>query len=144
LRNTNLYCGSQINNRAEDIPMTEKTVVDKMFLKNAKSIAVLNGAAHPGMVSQLPANLIDNGSGPADVVVMFALNQKQLDEYLPLASERLGDKGSLWIGYLKQTASKATDIDRDTIKATAQQQGITAVAIISVDGDWSALRLKRL
>jgi hypothetical protein len=76
--------------------------------------------------------------------VMFALNQKQLDEYLPLASERLGDKGSLWIGYLKQTASKATDIDRDTIKATAQQQGITAVAIISVDGDWSALRLKRL
>lgn len=124
--------------------MTEKTVADKMFLKNARSIAVFNGAAHPIMVSQLPANLIDNGSGPADVVVMFALNQKQLDEYLPLAIERLGEKGSLWIAYLKQTASKATDINRDTIDATAQRQGITAVAIISVDGDWSALRLKRL
>lgn len=124
--------------------MSEKTVADKMFLKNAKSIAVLNGAAHPGVVAQLPAQLIDNGTGPADVVLMFALNQKELDQYLPLAKERLGEKGSLWIAYLKQTASKATDINRDTINAHAKQSGITAVAIISVDGDWSALRLKRL
>ena len=124
--------------------MNEKTVADKMFLKNAKSIAVLNGAAHPGVVAQLPAELIDSGSGPADVVLMFALNQKELDQYLPLAKERLGEKGSLWIAYLKQTAAKATDINRDTINETAKQHGITAVAIISVDGDWSALRLKRI
>ncbi|MDB5920630.1 MAG: hypothetical protein JWR40_4864 [Massilia sp.] len=124
--------------------MSEKTAADKMFLKNAKSIAVLNGAAHPGVVSQLPAALIDTGSGPADVVLMFALNQKELEHYLPLAQERLGEKGSLWIGYLKQTASKATDINRDTINAHAKDRGITAVAIISLDGDWSALRLKRM
>ena len=124
--------------------MSEKTAADKMFLKNAKSIAVLNGAAHPGVVSQLPAALVDSGSGPVDVVLMFALNQKELDHFLPLASARLGEKGSLWIGYLKQTASKATDINRDTINAHAKQSGITAVAIISLDGDWSALRLKRM
>jgi hypothetical protein len=126
--------------------MSEKTVADKMFLKNAKSMAVLNGAAHPGAVSQLPAALIDSGggSGPVDVVLMFALNQKELDQYLPEAQERLGEKGSLWIAYLKQTASKATDINRDTINAHAKERGITAVAIISLDGDWSALRLKRM
>jgi hypothetical protein len=124
--------------------MSEKTAADKMFLKNARSIAVLNGTAHPGVVSQLPAALIDNGSGPADVVLMFALNQKELEHYLPLAQQRLGEKASLWIGYLKQTASKATDINRDTINAHAKENGITAVAIISLDGDWSALRLKRM
>lgn len=124
--------------------MSEKTVADKMFLKNAKSIAVLNGAAHPGVVAQLPAELVDSGSGPADVVLLFALNQKELDEYLPAAKERLGDKGSLWIAYMKQSAPKATDINRDIINATAQQHGITAVAIISIDADWSALRLKRM
>jgi hypothetical protein len=124
--------------------MSEKTVADKMFLKNAKSIAVLNGAAHPGVVSQLPAQMIDGGDGPADVVLMFALNQSELDQYLPVAKERLGEKGSLWIAYLKQTAAKATDINRDTINAHAKEHGITAVAIISMDGDWSALRLKRM
>ncbi|MDL2355334.1 MAG: DUF3052 family protein [Pseudomonadota bacterium] len=124
--------------------MSEKTIADKMFLKNAKSIAVLNGAAHPGVVAQLPAELVDHGDDPADVVLMFALNQKDLEQFLPQAQRRLGEKGSLWIAYLKQTASKATDINRDTINDYAQQSGITAVAIISIDGDWSALRLKRL
>lgn len=123
---------------------SEKTIADKMFLQNAKSMAVLNGAAHPGMVAQLPAQLIDGGDGPVDVVLMFALNQKELEQYLPQARQRLGDKGSLWIAYLKQTASKATDINRDTIDAHAKDNGITAVAIISIDGDWSALRLKRM
>ena len=124
--------------------MTDKTVADKMFLRNVKSIAVLNGAAHPGMVAQLPQDLIDEGDDAADVVVLIAMNQKQLDQFLPTAKERLGEKGSLWIVYMKQSAPKATDINRDTINATAQQFGITAVAIISVDADWSALRLKRL
>lgn len=124
--------------------MSEKTVADKLFLKNAKSIAVLNGAAHPGVVAQLPPDLVDRGSGPADVVLMFALNQKELDQYMAAAQERLGEKGSLWIAYLKQSASKATDINRDIINAHAKERGITAVAIISIDGDWSALRLKRI
>jgi hypothetical protein len=72
------------------------------------------------------------------------MNRKELEELFPLAKQRLGDKGSLWIAYLKQTASKATDINRDTIHDYVQQNGITAVAMISIDGDWSALRCKRI
>jgi hypothetical protein len=124
--------------------MSEKTVADKMFLRNAKSMLILNGQAHPGVVAQMPANLVKRDDGPADVILMFAMNQKDLEQYLPMAKERLGDKGSLWIAYLKQTASKATDINRDSINAYAKDNGITGVAMISIDGDWSALRLKRI
>lgn len=124
--------------------MSEKTVADKMFLRNAKSMLILNGAVHPGVVAQMPAELIKNDDGPADVVLMFCMHQADLEKYLPVAKERLGEKGSLWIAYLKATASKATDINRDTINAYAKENGITAVAIISIDGDWSALRLKRI
>ena len=123
--------------------MSDKTIADKMFLKNAKSMLVINGKAHPALVAQLPAEMIKE-DGPVDVVLLLALNQKELEEFLPQALARLNDKGSLWIGYLKQTASKATDIHRDTIDAYAQQHGATAVAMISVDLDWSALRLKRM
>lgn len=114
-----------------------------MFLKTAKSMVILNGGVHPGMVSQMPKE-IQVDKGPADVVLMFAMNRKELEHYLPIAKEALGDKGSLWIAYLKQTASKATDINRDSINDFAKENGITGVAIISVDGDWSALRLKRI
>jgi hypothetical protein len=124
--------------------MSEKTVADKMFLRNAKSMLILNGAAHPGVVAQMPPELIKNDDGAADVVLMFCMNQADLEQYLPIAKERLGDKGSLWIAYLKATASKATDINRDTINAYAKENGITGVAMISIDGDWSGLRLKRI
>ena len=124
--------------------MSDKTIADKMFLKNAKSMLVINGKAHPALVAQLPAELIKEDEDAVDVVLLLALNQKELEEFLPQALARLNDKGSLWIAYLKQTASKATDIHRDTINAYAQQHGATAVAMISVDLDWSALRLKRM
>jgi hypothetical protein len=124
--------------------MSDRTIADKMFLRNAKSMAILNGAVHPGLVAQMPSQLINDGDGPVDVVLMFALNQKELDKYLPLAKERLDERGSLWIAYLKGTASKATDINRDTINTYAKERGVTGVAMISIDGDWSAMRLKRL
>jgi hypothetical protein len=107
---------------------------------------ILNGKAHPGVVAQMPANLVknENDEGPADVVLLFAMNRKELEQLFPVAKERLGEKGSLWIAYLKQTASKATDINRDSINDYAKENGITGVAMISIDGDWSALRLKRI
>jgi hypothetical protein len=128
--------------------MSEKTIADKMFLRTAKSMLILNGGVHPGMVSQMPPNLIKNDQGKADdrvdVVLLFAMNRKELEQYFPTARERMGDKGSLWVAYLKHTASKATDINRDSINAYAKENGITGVAMISIDGDWSALRMKRI
>jgi hypothetical protein len=123
--------------------MNEKTVADKMFLRTAKSMLILNGGVHPGMVSQMPTD-IQVQDGPADVVLLFALNRKELEQYLPMAKESLTEKGSLWIAYLKQTASKATDINRDSINAFLKENGITAVAMISIDLDWSGLRAKRI
>jgi hypothetical protein len=96
------------------------------------------------MVSQMPADLIKNDQDQVDVVLLFAMNRKELEQYFPAAKERLGEKGSLWVAYLKQTASKATDINRDSINAYAKENGITGVAMISIDGDWSALRMKRI
>lgn len=124
--------------------MSDKTIADKMFLKNAKSMLVINGKAHPALVHRLPAELIKEDAAAVDVVLLLALNQKELEQYLPEALARMGEKGALWIAYLKQSASKATDIQRASIDAYAQQHGATAVAIISVDLDWSALRLKRM
>ena len=122
--------------------MADKTIADKMYLKTAKSLAVFNGAVHPGMVAQLPQELI--AEGEADVVLVFAISQKELDQWWPAALQRLGDKGSLWVAFMKHSAPKATDLNRDSIYAFAKEQGVTGVALISMDADWSAVRLKRL
>ncbi|MES2324864.1 MAG: DUF3052 domain-containing protein [Pseudomonadota bacterium] len=124
--------------------MSEKMIAEKMYLKTAKSLAILNGEVHPSMVAQLPSELLVGDEQQAEVVLMFALNQKELEKWFPLALARLGEKGSLWVAFLKQSAAKATDISRESISSYARDQGVTGVATISVDLDWSALRLKRL
>jgi hypothetical protein len=48
----------------------------------------------------------------------------------------------LWVTYHKGTSKVKTDINRDTINAYASTLGMQGVAIISIDDDWSALRLK--
>jgi len=130
----------------QGMQMTDKTIADKMFLRTAKSMLILNGNVHPGMVAQLPADIQkgENDETPVDVALLYAMNRKELEQLFPVAKQRLGDKGSLWVAYLKQTASKATDINRDSISAYAKDNGITSVAMISIDGDWSALRMKRI
>src|SRR5690349_16572627 len=112
--------------------MTDKTIADKMFLRTAKSMLILNRNVHPGMVAQLPTNIqkTEDDDTPVDVALLFAMNRKELEHYFPIAKERLGEKGSLWVAYLKQTASKATDIHRDSISEYAKENGITSVAII--------------
>ena len=124
--------------------MREKTIIDKMYLKNAKSLAVFNGAVHAAIVAQLPADLIEAGESDAEVVLLFILKQAELEKYLPEALARLGEKGSLWVAFLKQSAPKATDVTRDWVEAYAEEHGATSVALISVDSDWSALRFKLL
>ena len=105
---------------------------------------ILNGQANPNVAAQMPAAIVQEGDGPFDAILMFCMHRKDLEHYLALAKDKLGEKGSLWIAYLKQTASKATDINRDSINDYAKENGITAVAMISIDGDWSGLRLKRI
>ena len=54
----------------------------------------------------------------------------------------LAPGGALWVTYHKGTSKIKTDINRDSINAYAGTLGMQAVAIISVDDDWAALRLK--
>ena len=124
--------------------MTDKTLADKMYLKTAKSLAVFNAAANPAMAGELPQDMISADATEADAVLLFALNLVDLDKWWEQALARLGDKGSLWIAFLKQSAPKATDLNRDVIYEYASARGVTGVALISMDADWSAVRLKRI
>ena len=51
----------------------------RAWARRTSTFAVFNGAVHPAVVAQLPQHLIVEGNGPADVVLMFALNQKELE-----------------------------------------------------------------
>lgn len=124
--------------------MPEKTVAEKMYVKNAKSLAVLNdGGAHAALLAQLPPERLVGERERADWILLFARSRAELDRHLPVAQARLAPGGALWVAYRKGGVKAGSDIQRDDIRQSAQEMGLDSVAMVAIDADWSALRLKQ-
>lgn len=124
--------------------MPDKTVAEKMYVKNATVLAVLNdGGDHGQLLAQLPAEKRVGDNASADWLLVFARSRAQLEQYLPMARARLLSGGALWVAYRKGGLKAGSDIGRDDIRAYAQVLGLDSVAMVAIDGEWSALRLKQ-
>ena len=124
--------------------MADKTVTEKMHVKNATALAVLNaGSEHAALLDALPAERMAQAGAPADWMLLLARSRAELEQHLPQAQARLAPGGALWVGYIKGGIKAGSDIDRDSIRAHAQTLGLDSVAMIAIDTRWSALRLKQ-
>ena len=74
---------------------------------------------------------------------LFFVNTKK--EFVQFLTEKLNHTEAdsvLWFAYQKGTSGIKTDINRDILRVTAEEHGITTVAAISINGTWSALRFR--
>jgi hypothetical protein len=74
--------------------------------------------------------------------LVFINNNKEYIEFLNTQLKNVEPDSVLWFAYPKGTSKIKTDINRDTIRVTGEQFGITTVTAISIDEIWSALRFR--
>lgn len=99
--------------------------------------ADLLGALPPG------ATRSDDPAVPADVIQLFVTSRAAMEAVLPTLAAALAPDTTLWVSYPKGSSKRlSADINRDSINAYAQTLGLIGVAIIAIDEEWSALRLK--
>ena len=125
--------------------MSLKTVAQKLQVREGQKLLLVNPPRDYSelLVKQLPKNVVMlKGTGEADVIQVFTSSNSQLNEQLGKLRKLLPPKGILWVTYPKGTSKIKTDVNRDIIRKEAEKFGLEAVAIFSVDNDWSALRLK--
>jgi hypothetical protein len=125
--------------------MPDKTIVQKLSLKPGDKLLLVNPPeGYTGRIGELPpgAMILEQASTQVEAIQVFIANQAELEAQLARLKQLLLPKGMLWITYHKGTSRVKTDINRDTIYSYAQSIGLQGVAMISVDEDWSALRLK--
>lgn len=74
--------------------------------------------------------------------LIFINNKKDLLDFLNHQLKNIEPDSVLWFAYPKGSSKIKTDINRDTIRGTGEQYGITTVTAISLDDTWSALRFR--
>lgn len=116
-----------------------------MYVKNATALAVLNdGGEHGELLAQLPPERLVRDGENADWILLFARSRAELELYLPVAQARLAPGGAVWVAYRKGGIKAGSDIQRDDIRDFAQSVGLDSVAMVAIDSQWSALRLKQV
>lgn len=129
--------------------MSEKTVAQKLFIKPGQRVGFINTPKNAmELLGGFPDGVIlvdEAAAGVAsqvDCILLFAHNQSDLERYLPQARSAVNPKGMIWVAYHKGTSRVKTDINRDIIWAYARSQNMDGVAMVSVNEDWAAMRLK--
>lgn len=74
--------------------------------------------------------------------LVFINNNKEYLDFLKTGIKNIEPDSVLWFAYPKGTSKIKTDINRDTIRVTGEEYGITTVTAISIDDTWSALRFR--
>jgi len=126
--------------------MSEKSIAQKLFIKPGNKFLLVNPPdGYLARMGTMPTGviLLNESSTPVEAIQVFVENRLELEQQLPRLKELLAPKGMLWVTYHKGTSRVKTDIHRDTINSYAQSIGLEGVAMISIDEDWSALRLKK-
>lgn len=74
--------------------------------------------------------------------LVFINDKKQFTDFLKSSLKNVEPDSVLWFAYPKGTSKIKTDINRDIVRVTGEEYGITTVTAISIDDTWSALRFR--
>ncbi len=78
-----------------------------------------------------------------DFALIFAVNEKQLNNILFEVIPALHDDSKLWIAYPKKTSKIASDLNRDCTWENIREEGFESSEQVVIDHVWNALQFKK-
>ena len=122
--------------------MSEKSLAERLQVKRERRLAVVDAPDGLGALTGPHQSHVEPPD--AEVVLFFAKDRAALEAKLTHLLETIASTAIFWLAYPKLSSKQAADLNRDTIRVLAPDYGLDTVGQISVDDDWSALRLKRI
>ena len=128
--------------------VSTKPLGEKLQIKENYAFLLLNApTGYESKLGKLPPNVKITESTPADpvdVVQVFVTTKKEMEAQLKRLKPIVKPKGLLWVTYPKGASKASVDVNRDIIFEFGKTIGLQAVAIVSVDEKWAALRMKHM
>lgn len=107
--------------------------------------------AKPGMTARVfnapegypqSAGMTWSSGGGADFVHLFVKSSAQFEEDFPEAAKAAKENALFWVSYPKASGKQRYDINRDSLWDMLIPKGWHPVAQVSLDDQWSAVRVK--
>jgi hypothetical protein len=116
--------------------MLDPDLARKLLLKPGMQVRLVG--APPGYAERLGGQT----AGEPAFVQVFVRDKAELER-------RLGDirhpaGGLLWISFRKGGKKAGTDLNRDLVWQRLEREGLAGVTLVSIDDEWSAMRLRPL
>jgi hypothetical protein len=112
----------------------------KLHLKAGMRVAMANAPA--GLKLEAPGVVVERSlAHDLDLVVLFAVTQKELTLRWPKAVKAVKADGALWVAHPKKSSGIQSDLGMGEWSATTGS-GWNPVATVGVDDTWSATRFK--
>lgn len=122
-----------------------QSLAKKLLIKPGNTIAPINA---PKNYKQLLGALPDGAeivarapNSGASLVHLFVTTMAELETQLPRAQQAMAKGGGIWVSWQKKTSGRKSDVTRDTIMSFAPSLGLDSVRAVSIDEEWSALKL---
>jgi hypothetical protein len=118
-----------------------KEIISKFKFKDNGVVINAPAAIEAELVELRFAAGFDKKTKSSNTLVFINDNAEYL-QFLKKGLKNVESDSVLWFAYPKGTSKVKTDINRDTIRITGEEYGITTVTAISIDDTWSALRFR--
>ena len=116
------------------------SVTAKLQIKPGQSVCVIGPPQDAALELGQELSLVGDPA-ESDVVLVYCSNSADLEQLsAPLLAAARRDVLT-WVAYPK-AAQPGTDLNRDTLAALLQAEGVRPVRQIAIDDVWSALRLR--
>jgi hypothetical protein len=115
----------------------------KLGIKDGSRVLLVNGPdGAKSWLAPLPKDV--KFCGPRDknldVILFFAKKGTEVIKRFSALAERLQPAGGLWVCWPKKTASIASDLNENWIRAIGISSGLVDNKVCAVSDDWSGLR----
>jgi hypothetical protein len=117
-----------------------KEVINKLKFKGAGAVINAPADIEKAFVKSGFSNTF--GKDKSSNTLVFINSKNEFVDFLKKSLSKIEYDSVLWFAYPKGTSEIKTDINRDIIRVTGEEYGITTVTAISINDTWSGLRLR--
>jgi len=125
--------------------MSAEKVIKNLRLNNSQKILIVNGPEEfKAMLKGITYDTehSEQNEGNYDFVQVFASKQVELEELLKETQHKGKYDCLFWACYPKKSGGIKSDIKRETVWGAVEPIGLSTVTAVSIDGTWSALRVR--